>query len=226
MMHDLYIDKNEVLRYLGYKGQILDENTKDLIEKCVDEIKTLIKERYIYKFFEIQKFDEKTILKDCTLELSGKDIAAHLKYSDICVLLAVTLGSAVDTKIRYYEKSNMTRALILDACATTAVEEICDRVCRIIEEKVKTQGKILTSRFSPGYGDLPLGVQGDFISVLEANKAIGLTASAHNILIPRKSVTAIIGVINEEDKSEGKTCLNCGKYSDCEFRRRNGSCGA
>ncbi len=40
--------------------------------------------------------------------------------------MAATLGSEVDRKILYYEKINMTKAIILDACATTAIEEYCD----------------------------------------------------------------------------------------------------
>lgn len=43
--------------------------------------------------------------------------------SESCALMAVTLGNLMDTRIRYYEKSDMTKALILDACATAAVEE-------------------------------------------------------------------------------------------------------
>ncbi len=47
--------------------------------------------------------------------------------------MAATLGSEVDRKILYYEKVNMTKAVILDACATTAIEEYCD----FIEDEVK-----------------------------------------------------------------------------------------
>lgn len=225
-MDDLSIDRNEVLRYLGYNGQDLDENTKALINECIDEIKNIIKERHIYKFFEIQKADENVTLEGCSLKLEGIDIKRHLENSDTCVLLAVTLGSTVDMRIRYYEKSNITKALILDACATTAVEEICDRLCETIERELKQQGKTLTLRFSPGYGDLPLSIQGRFLSLLEAHKEIGLTASAHSILLPRKSVTAVVGVVRENKKIDNNSCLSCSKYYDCEFKRGNGGCGA
>lgn len=225
-MDELCIDRNEVLRYLGYKHQALDDNTEALVEECIEEIKAIVKERYVYKFFEVEKDNEKLLLKDCTLELQGNDIRRHLENSLSCVLMAVTLGNAVDSRIRYYEKFNMARALILDACATTAVEEVCDRVCEKIKEKVKMQNKTLTSRFSPGYGDLPLSIQKDFIKVLEADKIIGLTASESSILIPRKSVTAVVGVSDKNVKTNNNACLSCKKYKDCEFRRRNASCGA
>ncbi|NMA03655.1 MAG: vitamin B12 dependent methionine synthase [Clostridiales bacterium] len=112
-------------------------------------------------------------------------------------MMAVTLGNDVDAKIRYYERKSITRALILDACATAAVEEICDRICDELGKTVNKENKTLTSRYSPGYGDLPIHIQNDFLSVLGAQKAIGLTANSHSILIPRKSVTAIVGVVEE-----------------------------
>ena len=132
--------------------------------------------------------------------------------------MAVTLGHQVDTRIRYYEKINMTKALILDACATAFIEEICDGICREIEDKLM-DGNKLTSRFSPGYGDLPISIQKDFLATLNAEKSIGLTATSTSILIPRKSVTAIVGLIDRDEKIEENTCISCNNYSDCKFTR-------
>lgn len=53
-------------------------------------------------------------------------------------------------------------------------------------------------RYSPGYGNLDISIQRELLKSLDAERTIGLTASSHNILIPRKSVTAIIGVIPKE----------------------------
>lgn len=196
-MNKFPIDKNEVLRYLGYRNQNLDRVTDDLIDECMEEMRGLIKEKHIYRFFDIYIENGNVYLDETNLMLTGNDIRNHLKKSESCALMAVTLGNNVDSKIRYYERKSITRALILDACATTAVEEICDEICEDLEKTVNKQNKTLTSRYSPGYGDLSIDIQKDFLSVLGAEKAIGLTANSHSILIPRKSVTAIVGVVEE-----------------------------
>ncbi len=228
------INKNEVLRYLGYRNQNLDEATNDLIDECMEEMRSLIKEKHIYGFFGICKEDEHIHLNKTNLILTGNDIKNHLKESEVCILMAVTLGNDVDSKIRYYERKSITKALILDACATTAVEEICDKICEELEEAVNKENKTLTTRYSPGYGDLPIHIQKDFLSVLGAQKAIGLTANSYSILIPRKSVTAIVGVMDIKNKqdcrgdlrsSENNICLNCKNYSTCIFRKEGGKCG-
>ena len=216
--------KDEVLRYLGHKDQEIDEITDRLIDESIDEINTIAKARYIYKFFHISQDRKNLNLLESSLELAGDDIKNHLDKSKSCVLMAITLGHEVDKKIRYYEKTSMTKAIILDACATAYIEEVCDKVGREIESELE-EGKVLTSRYSPGYGDLPIGIQNDFLSTLNAKKIIGLNASSHSILIPRKSVTAIAGVIDSDQKIEEISCINCEKYDTCNFSKGGNGCG-
>lgn len=217
-------NKGEVLRYLGYKGQGMDNITNLLIEESMEEMRKLIYERYDYKVFNISKDETDLWLRDSNFKLVGHDIKKHLSKSEECILLGVTLGHDVDRRIRYYEKISMDRALILDACATTAIEEICDEICEEIGSELEKSNKKLTKRFSPGYGDFPLDIQGEFLSVIGASKSIGLTSTYSSILIPRKSVTAIMGIIDINDKEEEKSCLKCNKYSTCMFREGDGGC--
>ena len=219
-------DKYEVLRYLGYKGQELDGNIDQLIEESMKEMKDLIKERYNYQIFSISKDRDNLSLEDGRFGLVGNDIRKHLEGSETCILMAVTLGHEVDTRIRYYEKISMTKALILDACATMEIEKICNRICSEIELSIMKDNKRLTSRYSPGYGDLPLNIQKEFLALLGAEKSIGLTSTFTSILIPRKSVTAIVGVIDIENKIEDSSCINCNKYYTCIFSKGDDKSGS
>ncbi len=56
------------------------------------------------------------------------------------------------------------------------------------------QALYLTDRFSPGYGDMPLAQSGQICEVLNTGRSIGLTVSQSGILMPRKSVTAVLGI--------------------------------
>lgn len=225
-MNKFLQNKDEVLRYLGYKNQVLDKVTNALIDELMDEMRSLIKARYVYKFFNIRKEKDRICILNSNFSIAGEDIRKHLDKSEVCILMAATLGNSVDEKIRYYEKISMTKALILDACATTAIEELCDRICEELEEVVQNENNTLTSRYSPGYGDLPIDIQKKFLAMLSAEKSIGLTASSNSILIPRKSVTAIVGVVKRENNSIKKiSCLQCNKYSNCMFRKGDDRCG-
>ena len=223
---ELDINKEEVLRYLGYKGQDIDENLTNTIEECREEIKKVIMPRVVYSYKNIKLSDDGVEVITTNLILNGKDIKEHLKNSTECVLMAVTLGNEVEKRTRLYEKTNLTKALILDACATTAVEEVCDIVENSVKEKAILSGMNITFRYSPGYGDLPLDVQNSFLRALDAQKKIGLTVSENNLLFPRKSVTAIIGIVNGGIEKKRKSCKECSNYENCSFRREGESCGA
>jgi cobalamin-dependent methionine synthase I len=139
--------------------------------------------RYIYV---------KTDARILTSLLQGSDIKTHLNGCDEVIILAATLGLQVDELIRRTESSNMAEAVVLDALASEAIEQLCDTAEKEIQ--LSTINCQLSTRFSPGYGDFPLEVQGELLKLLGAKKKIGLYVSESNLLIPRKSVTAVIGV--------------------------------
>jgi hypothetical protein len=220
------IPKDEVLRYLGYKKQEIEESLDKLINETIEECKELILPKFVYGSYNNKSIDKGVLLNGTNLVFQGKDIKEHLKYSNEVVVMAVTVGSKIETKIKFYEKSNLTKALILDACATTAVEEVCDEIEEYIKMEAKSKDLGITFRYSPGYGDLPLDIQGELISVLNADKTIGLTASVHHLLFPRKSVTAIIGLIPIGQEQKERGCESCKNYETCGFRREGIVCGS
>ena len=223
---ELKINKEEVLRYLGYKGQEIDEKMDHMINTSREEVKNIITPRVLYEYKSISNSEKGIEVSGTNLILPGNDIKKHLSASNECVLMAVTLGNEIEKKTRLYEKINLTKALIIDACATTAVEEVCDIVEEKIRKESEEKGMKITFRYSPGYGDLPLDIQNNFLRVLDAQKKIGLMVSENNLLFPRKSVTSIIGIVSLDAKINKKSCENCSNYKNCSFRREGETCGA
>lgn len=222
----LVIPKDEVLRYLGYRSQQIDEKLDKLINLTIEESKTLITPRFITSRCKVGLVENGVKLLGTSILLTGNDIKEHLKDSKECVLMGVTIGGNIEKRINLYSKTNLTKSLILDSCATTAVEEICDKVEDYIKGEAIENGEAITFRYSPGYGDLSLDVQKDIINTLKAEKTIGLTVSAHNLLMPRKSVTAIIGLIPKDKEVKKKGCEVCKNYENCSFRKEGIVCGS
>jgi len=50
-------------------------------------------------------------------------------------------------------------------------------------------------RFSPGYGDMGIENQTKVLKVLSADKTLGITLNSSYFMTPIKSITAIMGVI-------------------------------
>lgn len=223
-MEDKIEIKDEVLRYLGHRGQKLDGITEKMIDETIEEIGDLLRERSIYKEYNLRKSKGGLFLEGTNLYLPGEDIKRHLSRSKTCFLMAVTLGHEVDRKIRYYEKVNMTKALILDATATAFIEKLSYEIYNKIESNLIEDNKKITERYSPGYGDLPIELQNEFLRTLDSQRMIGLTTTSTSILIPRKSVTAIVGVIDYDGIKLKKNCRDCNSFKTCNFSREDKTC--
>ena len=204
--------KEEALRYLGYRDHEPDEATAALIEKGYKELTDTVSPHTVHKL--VYKQDAVTLL-------AGNDIERHLAASDRVIFLAATIGSAADKLIRTAEIQNMAYALVLDALASAMTEKLCDET----EEQLRSSyGGHFTWRYSPGYGDYPITLQPDIIRFLNADKLIGLTVTDSNILIPRKSVTAVIGISDHEQEHSVRGCAGCSLRETCRYRKEGNPC--
>ena len=55
-------------------------------------------------------------------------------------------------------------------------------------------GESLVSRYSPGYGDFPLAAQRTLLALLDAPRRAGVSLTDSLLMVPSKSVSAVIGV--------------------------------
>lgn len=227
IISDISINKSEVLRYLSYDGQEIDEDLDCKINKCIEETKNDIDVKYVYDIYDIvNDLDSNTIqFKNTNLKLKSKDVSELLRDCDKCILMSATLGFNIEKNIRRYSYKNLTKGVIIDACATTSIEEICDLVQESILKDVSKEGKSLTMRYSPGYGDLDIRVNKDILNLLNAHRKIGVTVTDTGIMIPRKSVVALIGITDKKIVQTKRTCENCANRDNCKFRRKAEGCG-
>lgn len=218
------LNRSEAFRYLGMRnGMTISENLLRITEECEQELLKAVKPRYVYRMFDIEEAAEGVKLSDTSLILKGRDISAHLKGCEHCILLCATLSSGADRLIRTHEAEGMEKALITDSLASAAIEQVCEEAEKEIQNVYSHY--FYTWRFSPGYGDFPLEVQGEFLNIVDAPKRIGVTVTDSLILIPRKSVTAVIGVSEKEIPKGRRGCGSCNMKENCQYRKNYGHCG-
>ena len=213
---------DEVLRYLGAAGK--DPGPLlPLAEDCARELLGAARPRWSWRALGCQETSEGVRL-DCGLLLPGEDLRRHLSGCREAVLLAATLSQGVDALLRRTQLCDLSRSLVLESCATAAIEEVCNRGEAVIRESYP--GRNLTSRYSPGYGDLPVTLQGELLALLDAPRQLGLCATGSSILTPRKSVTAVIGIRESgvETPPQKRSCENCSLRESCAYRRAGSRC--
>ena len=103
------------------------------------------------------------------------------------------------------------------AIGAERVEALCDAFCADVKRRAAEEGLCPRPRFSPGYGDVPLELQRDIFRVLDCPRKIGLTLNGSLLMTPSKSVTAVIGLGNNEIQPEKEKCSACNKVA-CAYR--------
>lgn len=216
------INISEALRYMGHKGEI-SASFENTLKTCEDELLKAIRPQYTYKSFSIFCNNKGVKLEGSSLVFEGSDITEHLSGCNKAVLLCATIGGDVDKLIRLKEVSDISSAFIIDAMASAAVEQLCE----LVEKKIRNDfpNKFFTWRYSPGYGNFPLEIQQDFLNVLDAQKRAGICTSEDNLLVPRKSVTAVMGMSETQIEKKRRGCASCNMATDCQYRKRGNHCG-
>ena len=216
------LNTDEVLRYMGCPPEKADQALRGQVESCTRELLGAVRPRWSWRAVEIS-FEAGGVRLENGLLLPGEDLKAHLSGCGRAAIFCATLGAEADALIRRAERLDMGRALTLDCCASAAVEEACGQIEGELQGKFP--GCSFPFRYSPGYGDLTLEVQGPLLDLLDAPRRAGLCVTSSNLLTPRKSVTAILGVSDGEIEKTKRSCLGCPAQGSCQYRKAGGHCG-
>lgn len=211
------VSVSEAARYMGVKGEP-DDAVRKLIERADETARKYIVPKYVYRVSEAEVSDGGVRLGNLGLVLTGNDIKKHLGGCGKAVVFAATLSPEADKLIRRAGVTDMADALAMDCVCSALIEQVCDKAEEEIFREVKAAYR--TWRFSPGYGDLPIAVQEDLLKALNAQRRIGLTVTSENIMVPSKSVTAIIGISDVPVRNKPGKCELCNMRGKCGFSAR------
>ncbi len=215
------ISVRDAIRYMG-AGEGTPE-IRDAAARIAKELETRIQPRYTWRAFRLDRTGEGILLAEAGKQLPGKLACSMLADCHTAVLMACTLGAVFDSMLRAREARNMAEAVMLDACGSAWAEAGCDAA--EAEIAARFPGMYMTDRFSPGYGDLPLNSQAWILTVLDAGRRLGITVNSSSLLIPAKSVTAVIGLADKPQGARIRGCGVCRIRENCVYRERGTTCG-
>ena len=214
---ELNIDRHEVLRYLGYGRDADCSDILDAVEKCIAEIQPKTTPRAVYDVFDIHEGSGGVLSLGFT-ETGSESLKRNLKDCEKIILFTATVGIETDRIIQRYSHVSPSNALIAQAVGATVIEAWCDFLCEYFAAEAESMGYHLRPRFSPGYGDFPLEVQKRIFSVLDCNRKIGVSLTDSLLMVPGKSVSAIVGLSRENLHCVSSGCEAC-ENINCEYRR-------
>lgn len=179
------ISKKEYLRYLGMKDE---GGLGGLLSECEAEVRDAMRIRGVLRICPVAPTDGGVDLG--FVRVDSAMLRKNLAGCSFAAAFAVTAGIGVDRLISKYSASSPSKALVIDAVASAAVEGAADRLCRELKERFGA----LKPRFSPGFGDLPLSFQRELCDFVDCPRRAGITLTESLLLVPMKSTTALAGI--------------------------------
>ena len=194
----IQINQAAVLSRLGYK----QEKTKvsitagRVLEAAFKDAETKMHPLGVYRIERIKERSNETItISSPTATFKGRSITKLLYPCFAAVLMAVTIGMELEELIhKETVAGSLEKALALDAIGSEAAEAAAESLNNHLISLARQEKLLLTKRYSPGYGDFTLDNQIQFFQALSLGD-IGISIEKNFLLTPRKTITAVIGVI-------------------------------
>lgn len=189
---NVYIDKDIVLKFLGYGKRKAPDSIKKIIDEEILNINDVLDIRVYIEEIDIKEnnFTENYIIK--CFESSEK------AYS-----ILYTIGSEIDKNINYHMNNNdMMRGLVLDKVGIVALDYINENIKKYLEDNNKKLN--ISYEIYPGDKEFSIENQKKIYNYFK-NEYI--TINKYNQMNPIKSVAMVICMGNY--KILKSRCENC-----------------
>lgn len=204
---------HQVYRYLGC-GKAPTSEVEALCQGLLPEFLSTLDCRACYLEVAVHIREDMVHLEGLA-PIRSAALARNLAGCEKALLFAATIGSGADRQRMQAQVRSPARAVVLDAMGTAVVEALCNALCEAWRQAYAPLQ--LRPRFSPGYGDLPLSLQPTLLTLLDSARQAGISLSEGLMMLPHKSVSAIVGIGKAGCYAPEHDCSACSK-TDCAFR--------
>ena len=186
---EIPFDEKEILRYALMPSTAPAPDELPL-EECLKAARSAVRCRAVWQRYPLEWGGDELDLGFA--KTASRHLRRHLEGCAEILLFACTAGSEIDRRINREKLVSPVRGLLMSAIGSQQVEGACDRLCNLLA--AEHPEKQLVTRYSPGYGDLPLEIQKDVFRALDCERSIGVTLTESLLMQPSKSVPAVIGM--------------------------------
>lgn len=206
------LDAAQVKDYASQRGAT--DLTEEMVQEACQKVMDLAKPQGICQ----QGFYDTTshmVLCDMPFTLNSPTVRQRMDEAPIALMYAVSLGEDIEKEVdSLFMNKEITKGLALDSALAVATATYTKQLVDTLNEAGAGKGYKAAWVLNPGTGDWPAGQMSDIAKAVHAEK-IGVSLLPSGMLMPRKTVTGIIGL-----QYAGAGCS--GTCSSCAF---GGLCG-
>ena len=194
---ELKVNRREIYRYLGIRNGEPDQGTKALVESVLKELTDNVQLREFHQMFPLHVPQDEFHTIDLTcFRTHSRSLEKNLRGCSDIIVMAATIGTKVDLLLHRYSLTNASRGVVMQAASAAMIEAWCN----LTNDAIRTE------------------VAGS--QALQVEKRVGIALTESLLMIPSKSVTAVIGAGRDHLPCVREGCEVCSK-ADCLYRRNS-----
>ena len=219
---DPAVDRNEVLRYLGYPaGKAPDDRLRGIIHHWIEEAGRIATPRAVYVILPVAEIDKRSLdlrTDKGVVPFKGA-IGEFLGPSRMVAAFIATAGPEVERLANQLQRHHEDlAAVVVNAVGAERAEAAEAAVIQRLREQGQPDDFAPTLPYSPGYCGMALVEQRKLFGLFEG-KTVGVTLTEDCLMRPLKSISGLIGLApTNEIQAHGSPCDRCELYS-CAMRR-------
>jgi hypothetical protein len=218
----LSLKTNEVLRRQGVREH---SKIRPGIRKLILELLATVESAHLlepavtYEYYQITGMSPSQISLDSNKSIHGSLISTIFPEAKELAILVCTIGPKLEKQVTDYSKSGETlRGMILDGIGSAAVDMLTPEACGHVASEASLRGYQASSPVSPGWPGLPLTEQRNLFKLVNTQE-IGVSLTSSGIMVPRKSVSMVIGIGPQMATwTQADVCARCSLRKTCLYR--------
>jgi Vitamin B12 dependent methionine synthase, activation domain len=216
---NLSIGTDEILRGQGADPQIVRARKPALMkaaERARAEGLALLHPIAISAEVLVQEHRHERIRLVGGAALTGPLVTQQLGGAQRVVAAICTIGAELENTSASMFSQDPLYALALDGLGNAAVEILAEQVCGLIAAQVKNENLQASSPLSPGAPEWPVELgQPQIFALLDPSYA-GVKLTSGGMMMPKKSVSFIVGV--GQEMSQTSMCTVCSLQNTCRYQ--------
>jgi len=218
----LNLEQRQILRREGIRRQ---SSVRPEIIALIDELLLNIDAEHLlepvcaYAIYPVSGIDHDQLSLSGDMVLHAPLLASALPDAEELAIVVGTIGPGLEKRVtEYLGKGEPLRGLLLDGIGSAAVDSLSQQACQLIQNEASLRGYQAGSRFSPGITGFPITEQWQLFRMVPADE-IGMSLAASGLMVPRKSVSMVIGLGQKMVVRErGEACARCNLSKTCLYR--------
>jgi len=219
----LSLDLQETVRAQGITDYArLELPVKSAIGELLEAVQggSLFEPALVYETHRVAEItDSHLTIAGNGIVLRGSLFHGSLAGAEEIAAAVCTIGEKLEKQVtECFAQGEPLKALLLDGIGSAAVESLGSEACHIIEREAALRGYQAGSPMSPGGPRFPLSEQWSLFELVPAAD-IGVRLSESGVMIPRKSLSMVVGIGQRMSTwTSAESCARCNLSQTCRYR--------